>query len=99
MTRNRTHWNQRIDQVIRSRHYTWLGEGLGGEAPSVALGDILADVMHICARQGIRWEELVARSRVEFEAEEARHAESALSEPVHEQAVCQRLGDNSQVAG
>jgi hypothetical protein len=81
MIRNRAQWNERVDQVIRSRHYTWLGEGLGGEVPAVALGDILTDVMHICARQGIRWEDLVSRSRAEFEAEENRRIDAALSEP------------------
>ena len=70
--RNRIGWNRHVDQVIRSQHYTWLGEGLGGAPLPTALGDIVADIMHICARQGISWEELMTRSRAQFEREEAQ---------------------------
>ncbi|MGE5195262.1 MAG: hypothetical protein ACM3U2_22440 [Deltaproteobacteria bacterium] len=69
--RSRAHWDRHVDQVIRSRHYTWLGEGLAGEPPAGALTDIMADIMHICARQGMSWEQLLARSRAQFEREEA----------------------------
>ena len=68
--RSRTHWNRHVDQVIRSQHYTWLGEGLAGEPLAGALTDIMADIMHICARQGMSWEQLLARSRAQFEIEE-----------------------------
>ena len=70
-TRNRLYWHRHIDQVIRSQHYTWLGEGLAGTPTGPALQDILADIMHICAREGISWENLVARSRAQFDREEA----------------------------
>ncbi len=70
--RQRAQWDRHVDQVIRSQHYTWLGEGLAGETPHVALADIVADIMHICARQGISWESLAARSRSQFEREEVQ---------------------------
>jgi hypothetical protein len=56
--------------VIRSQHYSWLGEGLAGEPPAEALTDIITDIMHICRRQGISWESLLTRSRAQFESEE-----------------------------
>jgi hypothetical protein len=68
---HRAHWDRHVDQIIRSQHYTWLGEGLAGEPPATALTSILADIMHICAREGLSWDTLVARSRAQFEREEA----------------------------
>ena len=65
-------WDRHIDQVIRSQHYTWLAEGLAGQPLSEALTSIVADIMHICAREGMSWETLVARSRAQFEREEAQ---------------------------
>ena len=67
----REHWDRHVDQIIRSQHYTWLGEGLAGESPATALTDIVADIMHICAREGLSWDTLVARSRAQFEREVA----------------------------
>jgi hypothetical protein len=72
--RIRDRWDRTVDQVIRSQHYTRLGEGLAGETPTAALTDMLTDIMHICARQGIAWEGLVTRSRAQFEREEAEMA-------------------------
>jgi hypothetical protein len=75
--RSRTRWDRHVDQVIRSQHYTWLGEGLAGEPLGAALTDIMADIMHICARQGMSWEQLLARSRAQFEREEAEVAHAS----------------------
>lgn len=72
--RNRVHWDRHVDQIVRSQHYTWLGEGLAGEPLTEALTDIMADIMHICSRQGMSWEQLLARSRSQFEREEAQVA-------------------------
>ena len=69
---NRDGWDRHIDQVIRSQHYTRLAEGLAGKPPSEALTDIVADIMHLCARQGMSWENIVTRSRAQFEREEAQ---------------------------
>jgi hypothetical protein len=69
-TQSRASWPRHVDQVIRSQHYSRLGEGLAGEPPAEALTDIITDIMHICRRQGISWESLLARSRAQFESEE-----------------------------
>lgn len=63
-------WSRHIDQVIRSQHYTWLAEGLSGKPLEQALLNITADMMHICKRQGISWDRLVAESQAQFEHEE-----------------------------
>lgn len=68
--RNRAGWKNHIEQIVRSQHYTWIGEGLGGEPLAEALTDMLADIMHICAHQGLSWEDLVTRSREQFDREE-----------------------------
>lgn len=64
-------WSRHIDRVIRSQHYTWLGEGLGGEPLERALEEIIADMMHICQREGISWEALLDRGATQFEQEAA----------------------------
>jgi hypothetical protein len=69
--RNRAGWKNHIEQIIRSQHYTWIGEGLGGEPLAEALIDMMADIMQICAHQGMSWKQLVDRSRAKFEREEA----------------------------
>ena len=69
--RNRGGWKKHIEQIIRSQHYTWIGEGLVGEPLAVALTDMMTDIMHICARQGMSLEQLIARSRAQYEREEA----------------------------
>lgn len=76
---SREGWNRHIDQVIRSQHYTWLAEGLAGQPLSLALTDIVADIMHICARQGMSWDNLVTRSRAQFDREEAQVSHETVS--------------------
>jgi hypothetical protein len=70
--RNREGWERHVDQVIRSQHYTWIAEGLGGVPLPVALCDIVADIMHICQRQGMSWDDLVQRGRAQYEREAAQ---------------------------
>ena len=69
-TDRRANWAHHIDQIIRSKHYTWLGEGLAGEPLETALIEMTADIMHMCRRQGISWEHVVERSRKQFFREE-----------------------------
>lgn len=76
---NRAHWDRNVDHVIRSLHYTRLGEGLAGERPYAALTEMLADIQHICVRQGIGWDTLVAHSQAQFEREEAQAAEHPMA--------------------
>lgn len=66
----RADWSRHIDQIIRSRHYTWIGEGLGGEPLETALVDITTDLMHICRREGISWEYVLSEAARQFEQEE-----------------------------
>jgi len=42
--RNRAEWKSHIEQIVRSKRYTWIGEGLGGESLAEALTDMLADI-------------------------------------------------------
>jgi hypothetical protein len=62
-------WLYRIEQVVRSRHYTWLAEGLGGMPAEEAMITLTADLMHICQHEGISWEQVVKRSHDQFERE------------------------------
>ncbi|MEX2215340.1 MAG: hypothetical protein WD768_14505 [Phycisphaeraceae bacterium] len=67
---HRRNWLNRIKQVMRSRHYSWLAEARDGEPIDRVMADVVADVMHICRRQGISFDELMQRSRSQFEVEE-----------------------------
>ena len=67
---SRGNWSRHIDQILRSKHYTWIAEGLGGAPLREALVSITADVMHMCHRSGISWEQLVAESERQCKREE-----------------------------
>ena len=67
----RENWSRHIDQILRSKHYTWIAEGLGGAPLEAALIAITADVMHMCNRAGMSWEELAAESQRLCDHEEA----------------------------
>jgi hypothetical protein len=73
----REHWLDHVRDVIRSRHYTWLPEGLGGEPVDVAMTCLLTDIMHVCRRAGISFEDVSEAARRRFEEEESSlgHAE------------------------
>jgi len=62
-------WSYHLDHIIRSRHYTRLAEGLGGEPLDKALQTVMTDIMHICARTGLPFEQLVDASSHQFEGE------------------------------
>ena len=70
MIRSRREWSQKVDDVVRSRHYTWLGRGLGGEPLEQAMASLTADMMHICQRQGIPWKRVLEEAKNQFEQEE-----------------------------
>ncbi|MBW3538819.1 MAG: hypothetical protein KY476_00975 [Planctomycetes bacterium] len=70
----RDDWLAHVEEVIRSRHYTWLPEGLGGEPVDVAMTYLLADIMHICRRAGLDWDDVLRRARERFEDEERQVA-------------------------
>ncbi len=66
----RADWSRHIEQVLRSKHYTWIAEGLAGAPVDEALVAITADLMHICHRSGLSWDELAARGQRLCEREE-----------------------------
>lgn len=70
-SRYRKNWLHNVDEVIRSRHYTWLGYGLGGDPVEQAMATLTADIMHICKRRGIPWRTVLQSGREQFEKEEA----------------------------
>lgn len=69
----RSDWRERLGEVVRSRHYTWLGEGLGGEPLDEAVVTLMADLMHICHCENHDFEMLLAQARVRCEQEEIGH--------------------------
>ena len=71
-TMPRGNWSRHIDQVIRSKHYTWIAEGLAGAPLRDALTTITADLMHLCQRTGISWEQLLAESQKLCDVEESQ---------------------------
>ena len=65
----RQNWPQRIDEIIRSLKYTWIGDGLAGNAIPDALTQIVADAMHICRREGIDWQTILENGQRQFDEE------------------------------
>jgi hypothetical protein len=70
MTVPRKHWQDHIEDVVRSRHYTWLPEGLGGQPVDVAMSCLVTDIMHVCRRTGTPWSKVVADATARFEMEQ-----------------------------
>lgn len=70
MTIDRDNWLEDVEAVIRSRHYNWLPEGLGGEPVDIAMTYLLTDIMHICHRTGASFETVLENSRKKFKEEE-----------------------------
>lgn len=75
MSVDRSNWLEEVESVIRSRHYRWLPEGLGGEPVDVAMTYLLTDIMHICRRTGASFETVLENSRKKFREEEAQQSE------------------------
>ncbi len=69
MAVDRLHWQQHVESVVRSRHYTWLAEGLGGEPTELAMRCLLADIMHVCQQSGIHWDTLLDEAREQYHCE------------------------------
>lgn len=70
MSMDRSNWLDHVNEVIRSRHYTWLPEGLGGEPIDVAMTYLVTDIMHVCKAAGISFEDVLRESRQRYEQEE-----------------------------
>lgn len=71
----RRNWDRQVADVIRSRHYTWLGQGLSGDPVDEAMVTLAADVMHVCKQQGIDIDWLIEQSRAQFEYEESTRSQ------------------------
>jgi hypothetical protein len=69
---DRSEWLKHVEQVLRSRHYTWLPEGLAGEPVDLAMTYLTTDIMHVCRRAGIDWEEVLDAARERFRLEESQ---------------------------
>lgn len=70
MAVDRSHWMDHVERVVRSRHYTWLPEGLGGEDVQTAMAFLTADIMHVCSLSGIDWQKVLKQAEQQFETEE-----------------------------
>lgn len=70
MSMDRSNWMDHVQDVIRSRHYTWLPAGLGGEPVDVAMTYLVTDIMHVCKAAGISFEDVLLEARQRYEAEE-----------------------------
>jgi hypothetical protein len=67
----RDEWFHKIEEVVRSRHYTWLAEGLGGKPVEEAMATLIADIHHVCQYSRVPWGHVMADGRELFEREEA----------------------------
>ncbi len=79
MTIDRRKWMHHAEEVIRSRHYTWLPQGLGGEPVEVAMTYLLTDIMHVCKLAETSFEDVLQASRRKFHEEELQAAGKARS--------------------
>ena len=70
------HWVRQIEEIIRSRHYTWIAEGLGGNEVPEAVRQLLVNTMRLAHHAGLDWNDMYAAARQQFECEE--RAEAAL---------------------
>jgi hypothetical protein len=70
MSIDRENWLEEVEAVIRSRHYTWLPEGLGGEPVDVAMTYLLTDIMHVCNRTAVSFDQILDIARKKFREEE-----------------------------
>ncbi len=78
----RENWSRHLHDILRSRHYTWIGEGLGGQPIDEALKVMLTDIIHLCRHEGISFEELAAECQARCDAEELKEEEHELADAV-----------------
>lgn len=73
----RHNWQQRVRNVLRSRHYQWLAECRDGDPVEEVIKDVATDLMHLCREKGLTWEQVIEESRRQFEAEARELAKKA----------------------
>lgn len=78
MTVNREQWLHHVEEVVRSRHYTWLPSGLGGESVDVAMTFLLTDILHICKLTDTQFEDVLTSAKRQFRAEELKKQVEAI---------------------
>lgn len=71
MSLPRSHWFEHVRDIVRSRHYTWMAEGLGGAPIDVAMRQLLTDIHHVCDMADIPFDDVLAESREQYENEQA----------------------------
>ena len=65
MPLERTAWRRHAQNVLRSRHYMRLCEGLGGAPPDLAMTALLTDIRHLCDLSGLDFEDLLEKSQLQ----------------------------------
>jgi hypothetical protein len=70
----RQNWATHVNRILRSGHYTWIGDGLAGHKVEHALTRILVDAMHMCRRENLDWDSVLADSMCQFLEEEEQAA-------------------------
>lgn len=78
MTVDRTKWMDHVEQVVRSRHYSWLPSGLGGEPVDVAMTCLVTDIMHICKLTDTPFDAVLAAAQKRFDSEEMKKQVEAI---------------------
>ncbi len=73
----RQNWATHVNRILRSRHYTWIGDGLAGHKVDQALARILVDTMHMCRRENLEFDTVMADSMRQFLEEVAEEEQAA----------------------
>ncbi len=66
----RKNWAPHVNRILRSRHYTWIGDGLAGHNVEEAVTQILVDAMHLCRHEGLDWDGMLASASRQLHEEE-----------------------------
>lgn len=90
-------WLRDIDAVIRSGHYTWLPRGLSGKPVEEAMVTLTADIMHLCKRSGIPWDQVRAAAEEQFRREEEERTRRA-ERTEHSEVAAPSCGEPSSAS-
>ena len=77
MSVKRENWFHRVQEVNRSRHYTWLAQGLGGEDAEEAMTWLTTDIMHLCEMAAIPFDRVLNHARFHHHVEQDELYETA----------------------
>ena len=79
MPLERTAWRRHVQNVLRSRHYTRLCEGLGGEPVEIAVESLLTDIRHLCHLADVSFDELLQQSQEQFDQERGEYESGVIN--------------------